>query len=170
MSSFLIFAFLAMTPGSAGVDTVSPLPSDDWHGRMIIDMCGDGTPEHPGRCPECCVTECTKAVELDAGEAAPCVGGMLVPDSMIEELLLCREIELPRCNAILERETGVSASKLTACTSELNACTGALSKTDGLLEKSLQNRKQPKWYNDPWMNIAIGIAVGAATVTAATVW
>tara|TARA_R110000744_G_scaffold57013_2_gene120057 strand:- start:43 stop:543 length:501 start_codon:yes stop_codon:yes gene_type:complete len=166
MSSFLVFAFFTLTVGGA---TPSMEPGD-WHGRMILDMCGDGTPEHPGRCPQCCVTECTKAVELDAGEPAPCAGGLLVPDVMVEDLLLCREIEFPRCSAMLERETGVSASKLTACSSELNACNDALSKTDKLLEKSLENRKQPEWYKDPWMHITIGVVVGAAVTSAAHTW
>tara|TARA_R110000824_G_scaffold86692_1_gene214312 strand:- start:565 stop:1065 length:501 start_codon:yes stop_codon:yes gene_type:complete len=166
----MIFAFLALTPGGHAGDIVSPLEADDWHGRMILDMCGDGTPEHPGRCPECCVTECTEAVELDAGEPVPCVAGILVPDTMVEDLLLCREIEFPRCSAMLERETGVSASKLTACSSELNACNEALSKTDKLLEKSLENRKQLEWYQDPWMHITIGVVVGVAVTSAAHKW
>ena len=166
MTSFLIFAFLALSPSGPGDD----LSDGAWHSRMILDMCGDGTPEHPGRCPECCVTECTSAVELDAGEPAPCAGGILVPDVMAESLLLCREIELPRCSAMLERETGVYTSKLTACSSELEACNEALSKTDKLLEKSLENRKQPEWYKNPWMHITIGVVVGAAVTSAAHRW
>lgn len=160
MSSFLILAFVFMSPGAQD--------GSEAHAAMIDDMCG--TEEAPGRCPECCTTECTKSIEVYAGEPVPCAGGILVPDMMVEEMLLCREIELPRCSAILERETGVSASKLTACSSELKACNEALSKTDKLLEKSLENRKQPEWYQNPWMHITIGVVVGAAVTSAAHTW
>ena len=161
MTPVFVLALFFSNPGADD-------PGASAHGRMLDDMCG--TEESPGRCPECCTTECTKAIEVEAGQPVPCSGGILVPDMMVEEMLLCREIELPRCRAMLERETGVSASKLTACRSELVACNEALSKTDKLLEKSLENRKKQEWYQNPWMHITIGVVVGAAVTSAAHKW
>ena len=115
-------------------------------------------------------SECSQALDVDIGDTVSCSGGILVPGPMAEDLLLCREIELPRCRAIATRETGVCDSNLKACGAQLDACNDALSKTDKLLDKSLENRKKLEWYKDPWMNIAIGVVVGAAVTSAAHTW
>jgi len=81
---------------------------------------------------------------------------------MAESLLLCRDIKLPRCEAKLERELLVNATKYDSCMREHALCDDALNKMDLLLEKAIENQAEPKWYHDPWMNIAVGVAIGSA--------
>ena len=105
---------------------------------------------------------CDKATDVDPGTVVTCSGALLIPHDMAESLLLCRDIELPRCKTKLERERFIGTTKLDGCISERDSCDDALSKTDSLLEKAIDNHEQPAWYTDPWMNIAIGIAIGSA--------
>jgi hypothetical protein len=105
---------------------------------------------------------CDKAIEVEAGSIVPCSNAVLLPYPMAEELLLCRDIELPRCETRLDREAFMRSTKLSTCLQETESCEQALTKTDELLEKAIEDRSQPAWYENVWMNIAVGVAIGSA--------
>ena len=114
------------------------------------------------RFPEGCIIICEEATPVGSGEVAPCAGG-IIPDEWAEEFLLCREVDLPGCEANAAQAAGVAAANLQRCEEERVALSSALRATNTLTRAPAGD----DWYDSPSLWFAVGVLVGAVTVGAA---
>lgn len=114
------------------------------------------------------VTKCQRAMEVEVGFSVQCENAVLLPDDMASSLLLCREIDLPRCETKHEHTRKTLSARLELSQNELNVCMDTLGKTEGLLEDSLESREPKKWYDNKWFHVTVGVVVGVVTSLASS--
>jgi len=106
---------------------------------------------------------CEQATPLDKRERAPC-SGILIPESWAVELVQLREVDLPTCRAMAEKEKKTGAASLARCHQERAAIANALRATDRALEHAQKQPKAPAWYESKGLWFSAGLVVGAVAV------
>lgn len=100
---------------------------------------------------------CEDATPIQAGQPAPC-DGILVPSEQVRELLLTRDVELPKLQAELDLHTELTSIRMSALENQLTIERGMLTRYRELLDNP--PRARVPWYEHPAFWAGVGAVAG----------